>query len=110
VSVSTHVLDTTSGRPAAGLSVELNCWVFGRWTPFGIGATDADGRVRDWADTSLSSGVYQLSFGTGRYFGDQGTPTLYPYVTVVFEITDPASHYHVPLLLSPYAYSTYRGS
>jgi 5-hydroxyisourate hydrolase len=81
------------------------------WDPVGGGVTDADGRVPGLvADGALRGGVHRLTFHTGDWFAAQGTEGFYPLVTVVFQIADPAAHYHVPLLVSPYGYSTYRGS
>jgi 5-hydroxyisourate hydrolase len=104
MSLSTHVLDATSGRPAAGVPVRLSR-VDG--VEVGSGVTDADGRFR-FASGVLTTGGYRLRFDTGAWFGDR--PAFYPEVVVTFTVTDPAAHHHVPLLLSPYAYSTYRGS
>jgi len=100
-SVSTHVLDATSGRPAAGVAVRLEAdgGVITETT------TDADGRVGRIAE-DLDPGVYRLVFDTGAYFPD----TFYPRVVVTFRVDGSGQHYHVPLLLSPFAYSTYRGS
>ncbi|UQX88367.1 hydroxyisourate hydrolase [Jatrophihabitans telluris] len=103
MSVSTHVLDATTGRPAVGVSVVLRG---PRGLELADRQTDVDGRVKDLAGT-LAAGIYRLHFDTGAYFGQQ---TFYPEVSVAFTITEPDGHYHVPLLLSPYAYSTYRGS
>ena len=105
--VTTHVLDAALGRPAAGISVALG-------SPTGdiiaTGVTDADGRITELGPDVLPAGDYRLEFETGSYFAAIGSPTFYPRVTVEFIITDVAAHYHVPLLLSPFAYSTYRGS
>jgi 5-hydroxyisourate hydrolase len=80
------------------------------WQRVAQAATDPDGRIAAFGPADLDPGVYRVSFDTGAYFASVGQPTFYPEVTLVFEIGDPAEHYHVPLLLSPYAYSTYRGS
>lgn len=101
-SLSTHVLDATTGRPASDMPVRLER------TDGSLVAearTDADGRVAKLA-TGLDAGDYRLVFETGGYFPD----TFYPQVVVTFSVTGPEQHYHVPLLLSPFAYSTYRGS
>ena len=113
MTVSTHILDTAAGRPAAGVSVELSLRDDdGRsWRSVEAGVTDADGRIRFAAETV--SGVYRLTFATGLYFSDHGLVGFYPEVVITFSIVtfDGApGHYHVPLLLSPYSYSTYRGS
>jgi 5-hydroxyisourate hydrolase len=110
--ISTHVLDTARGRPAAGVPVTLEVEAAGGWQMVGQGTTNADGRLSDLisAEASLDAGVYRLSFDTARYFAGQQLESFYPQVTVVFKVSDAAQHYHVPLLLSPFGYSTYRGS
>ena len=108
-SLSTHVLDATTGTPAIGLHVTLrrDAGPAG-WVVLGEHHTDSDGRVRTLAD-DLEPAVYQLRFDTGGWFAATGRTGFYPEVTVTFEVEEPR-HYHVPLLLSPYAFSTYRGS
>ena len=108
MSLSTHVLDAVSGRPADGVAVTVESFVDGAWQPAATARTDSDGRVRDLSVDAR--GVHRIRFGTGEYFARSDTPTFYPEVTVTFEIVDADAHHHVPLLLSPYAYSTYRGS
>lgn len=111
MSLSTHVLDTARGRPAAG--VEVRCeWRHGDgWEPLTTRRTDADGRIGDLVERgSLRAGVHRLTFGTGAYADEQGGTSFWPEVTIVFEVTAPDEHHHVPLLLSPFGYSTYRGS
>jgi 5-hydroxyisourate hydrolase len=108
--LSTHVLDAASGQPAAGVRVALDRRDGEGWQPLGEEVTDDDGRVRDLAAGGLGAGVHRLVFATGDYFAATGLTGFYPEVSVVFEVTDPNRHYHVPLLLSPYAFSTYRGS
>ncbi|HJS95572.1 MAG TPA: hydroxyisourate hydrolase [Solirubrobacteraceae bacterium] len=104
--ISTHVLDTSRGRPAAGVPVVLERAVNGHWEPVGRGTTDADGRARDLLSSVPEEGRYRLTFDTGAYL-----PTgFYPEVTVTFVVEAGEEHYHVPLLLSPFGYSTYRGS
>jgi 5-hydroxyisourate hydrolase len=103
VSVSTHVLDATTGRGAAGLSVRL-AGPDGTWTA--EGHTDPDGRCA-LAPYDLEPGTYELTFDTGGYFDGR---TFYPSVTVAFRIADGGAHHHVPLLLSPWSYTTYRGN
>jgi 5-hydroxyisourate hydrolase len=122
VTLSTHVLDATTGRPAAGVQIRLDRAAGDGgdadgsergWAPASQGQTDADGRLRlagPGGSADFEPGVYRITFGTGAYFGARGTASFYPEVTITFEITGPDEHYHVPLLLSPYAYSTYRGS
>ncbi|TFC21879.1 hydroxyisourate hydrolase [Cryobacterium glucosi] len=108
--ITTHVLDAVSGRPAAGVPVELERKLETGWHVLANAGTDADGRVSMLGPVDLPAGRYRLTFDTGRYFAGTGQPTLYPEVSVTIDLTDPAEHYHVPLLLSPFAYSTYRGS
>ena len=110
--ITTHVLDTARGRPAAGVPVTLEFKGEGGWSVVGRGATDADGRLRDLlpADFRLSEGDYRLTFGAGAYFAAAGAEGFYTEVVVSFVVRDAAAHYHVPLLLSPYGYTTYRGS
>jgi 5-hydroxyisourate hydrolase len=107
--VTTHVLDAVSGTPAVGLAVALSQRGSDGWDSIDSAVTDADGRVSDFGPDHLEPGVYRVHFDTGMYFSKPEQPTFYPEVTIVFEIIDGA-HYHVPLLLSPFAYSTYRGS
>jgi 5-hydroxyisourate hydrolase len=109
VTLSTHVLDATTGRPAAGVLVRLERSAGDGWSPAGEGQTGADGRLA-LLDGTAGPGVYRITFGSGAYFSARGSASFYPEVTVTFEVTGPGDHYHVPLLLSPYAYSTYRGS
>jgi 5-hydroxyisourate hydrolase len=106
MSLSTHVLDAMSGTPAAGVAVTLTDGAGERLT---AAATDGDGRIARLGD-DLAAGLYRLHFDTGSYFAALDVPTFYPEVVIVFEITDVGGRYHVPVLLSPYAYSTYRGS
>lgn len=106
--MSTHVLDIGRGTPAPGLAVELFRQADDEWDAAGSGVTDEDGRLT--IPPPLSSGVYRLRFDTGSYFDRTGQRAFYPEVIVTFEITDPDVHHHVPLLLSPFGYSTYRGS
>jgi 5-hydroxyisourate hydrolase len=110
--ITTHVLDTSRGRPAAGVPVTLEVEAAGGWELVGKGATNADGRIPDLVaeEITLEAGVYRLIFDTARYFATQGTKGFYPEVTITFKLDDPVQHYHVPLLLSPFGYSTYRGS
>ncbi|MFL6229654.1 MAG: hydroxyisourate hydrolase [Pyrinomonadaceae bacterium] len=109
--ITTHVLDTSSGRPAAGITVTLEREFGDGWQAAGEGRTDADGRLADLmgADEELSVGAYRLTFDAGSYFAAHSTETFYPQVVVVFRARG-EEHYHVPLLLSPFGYSTYRGS
>jgi 5-hydroxyisourate hydrolase len=108
MSLSTHVLDATRGRPAGGVLVRVEERVDGEWRVLAEARTDRDGRVGSLADPG--EGVHRLWFDTGAYFEAAGVDTFYPEVTVTFTVADAAAHHHVPLLLSPFAYSTYRGS
>ncbi len=118
VTFSTHVLDATTGRPAAGIWVRLERRrADGGWAPAAEGRADADGRLRLPGDLEpgvepdgLEAGVYRVTFGTGAYFEARGSASFYPEVAVTFAAAVPGEHCHVPLLLSPFAYSTYRGS
>jgi 5-hydroxyisourate hydrolase len=106
--VSTHVLDTAAGRPAAGIPVRLEHVAGAETTEIGQGVTGADGRVAELGPEELAPGRYRLVFGTGAYLAE---PAFYPEVTVLFTAAgQPGEHFHLPLLLSPYGYSTYRGS
>lgn len=108
MSFSTHVLDTTTGRPASGVAVEL--WHetdSGAFALTASGVTDSDGRIGGWR---LRTGRYRLEFGTGAWWREHGVQAFHPEVVVAFLVADPNDHHHVPLLLSPFAYSTYRGS
>ena len=108
--VTSHVLDTATGRPAAGVPVRLERVDDGGDERLAGATTDEDGRVRALGPESLDSGVYRLVFDTGAYFAAAGVRAFYPQVAVTFTIDADGGHYHVPLLLSPYGYSTYRGS
>ncbi len=120
--ITTHVLDTARGCPASRMTVRLEVESpkqahttddsESRWRRLAQGATDADGRLANlWPpDTPLAAGTYRLTFETGEYFRELELPVFYPEVRVTFQVDDDTEHYHVPLLLSPYGYSTYRGS
>lgn len=109
MSLSTHVLDTMRGTPAAGLAVRLQRREpDGDWKEVGEATTDSEGRVRDMIDEELEPGEYRLQFETRPYFERSGLSAFYPAVTVEFAYEE--GHLHVPLLLSPYGYTTYRGS
>ena len=109
--LSTHVLDTTLGRPAAGILVTLAKQAPDGLTFVEVGKalTDQDGRIAK-GDRVMDTGIYRLTFDTGAYFQQFHKGGFYPQVPIVFEIRDPDGHYHVPLLVSPYGFSTYRGS
>ncbi|MBX0298752.1 hydroxyisourate hydrolase [Cryobacterium sp. 1639] len=108
--ITTHVLDAVTGRPAALIGVVLEHHIHGSWREIATARTDADGRVSDLGPEAVPAGRYRITFDTGTYFAARSQATFYPHVTIVFELDDESAHYHVPLLLSPYAYSTYRGS
>jgi 5-hydroxyisourate hydrolase len=108
MSLSTHVLDATSGVPASGVAVTVDSRVDGAWQCVAEGSTDSDGRIRELGAPGV--GVHRINFDTGGYFARSGVRAFYPEVTVTFEIVDADAHHHVPLLLSPFAFSTYRGS
>ena len=111
-SLSTHILDTARGRPAAGVAVSLAVRAGEQWTELVRAATDADGRVKFAlpAGTILAAGVTcRLRFETGEYFRGQGTPAFHPVIELTFTLQDDG-HHHVPLLVSPFGYTTYRGS
>lgn len=110
--ITTHVLDTARGVPAMGVPVRLEVSAGpGKWKPIGKGTTDQDGRVSDLlpADWPLEQGVYRITFETAAYYRSLDTRGFFPVVELTFEVLD-KRHHHVPLLLSPFGYSTYRGS
>jgi 5-hydroxyisourate hydrolase len=110
MTISTHVLDTARGRPAAGLAVTLRRRVAnGSWAVLGRAVTDADGRVREVVPGPLAGGDYRLEFATGEYFKSSGSIVFYPEVFVTFAAAEGDGHLHVPLLLNPFGYSTYKG-
>ena len=110
--ITTHVLDVSLGQPAAGVPVTLEIEkAGGQWKELSRGATDGDGRLRHLLEPgSLVEGTYRLTFDTQAYFESRKIAGLYPQVAVVFRVRDAKQHYHIPLLLSPFGYSTYRGS
>jgi len=108
--ITTHVLDTSRGCPAVGVPVALERAVDSGWQPVGRGTTDADGRVGDLLRSPPEAGRYRLSFDTDTYFRSLGEAGFYPEVSVTFVVGHGEEHYHVPLLLSPFGYSTYRGT
>lgn len=110
--ITTHILDVSAGSPARGVLVTLERQTPADWEVIGKGVTDNDGRLQDLlaSDVNFSPGIYRLTFDTGNYFAQQEIEGFYPQVTVAFAVLDAAQHFHVPLLLSPFGYSTYRGS
>jgi 5-hydroxyisourate hydrolase len=105
VSVSTHVLDAVAGRPAAGIAVRL----YAGDEVLAEGVTDDDGRCR-LTEEATAAGPHRLVFATGAWFEGRGVDAFWPEVALTFAVREPDAHHHVPLLLSPFAYSTYRGS
>lgn len=110
--ITSHVLDTALGRPAHGLALRLEFHESdGSWRTLATGTTNRDGRVTDLLPPGpLARGRYRMHFDTGAYQRAAGQPVFYPEVSIVFEILAEGDHYHIPLLLSPFGYSTYRGS
>jgi len=111
--ISTHVLDTTRGKPASGISVKLEREdAAGKWQPIGFGQTTEDGRCAQLLPepAALSAGTYRLVFDIAKYFTSQDVETLYPFIAIAFSVRNGESHFHIPLLLSPNGYTTYRGS
>ncbi len=108
--ISTHVLDTTRGRPAQGVDVSLDRADGDAWLAVGKGVTDADGRAKALLTVSPEPGTYRIIFAVHAYFAGLGVEAFYPEVTITFTVRAAGEHYHVPLLLNPYGYSTYRGS
>jgi 5-hydroxyisourate hydrolase len=109
--LTTHILDTARGCPAAGVPVDLEQLTDDGWSVLRRGVTNDDGRIPGFtAGLALEVSTYRMVFDTDAYFASTQTEAFYPVVRVVFVVRDPSSHHHVPLLLSPYGYSTYRGS
>jgi 5-hydroxyisourate hydrolase len=108
--ITSHVLDAATGTPAAGVPVALSHLAVNGWVALAEAVTDADGRVSQFGPESVPAGRYRVTFDTQAYFASLGQAAFYPEVQVVFELAEVDAHYHVPLLLSPFAYSTYRGS
>src|SRR4051794_11480287 len=107
--ITTHVLDTSKGGPAAGVSVILEMRLGSEWSPVARGSTDDNGRLATWTKGHVTaSGVYRLTFDTGAYYRGQGISVpFFPEATVTFNVRDASEHHHLPLLLSPYGYTTY---
>ncbi|HET9227386.1 MAG TPA: hydroxyisourate hydrolase [Thermoanaerobaculia bacterium] len=108
VGITTHVLDTSRGRPASGVPVLLEVWD-GSWQAAGRAWTDEDGRANP-LEIPLREGTWKITFDLAAWFGPQGIESFYPEASIVFHVRDAGQKYHVPLLLSPFGYSTYRGS
>lgn len=110
-SLSTHILDQGAGKPAVNLEVLLQQLTDDGWVQIGAQRSDSDGRIGDFElEEALTTGIFQLDFDTGDYFEQAGEQCFYPYVSIIFKMADADQHYHVPLLLNRYGYSTYRGS
>lgn len=113
IGISTHVLDVARGKPAAGVPVQLERWLAPEsWKRIGAGLTDRDGRCEGFlpAGGDLAPGTYRLTFNTATYHSELGVKALHPVVQITFLVRDGETHFHLPLLLSPYGYTTYRGS
>ncbi len=109
--LSTHILDTALGRPVPGVAVALLLQEGDAWITVGRGVTDADGRCRSLLGTEpLLAAVYKLRFETAPWFAAQGLASLFPFVEIAFQPSAPATHHHIPLLLTANGYTTYRGS
>lgn len=111
--ITTHVLNTATGRPVVGIAITLyrRASASDVWQEIGSGVTDADGRASQLLPPgTLTKQDYRLTFGTGSYFAEQGIVSLYPEVSIEFCVIHPDEHYHIPLLVSPFSFSTYRGS
>jgi hydroxyisourate hydrolase len=109
--ITTHILDTSAGKPAEGLHVTFEQFTNGSWHQLAKGVSDSDGRIKNLLpiEKKISNGIYRIIFDTRSYYKTKELKCFYPSVTIEFELTDD-THYHVPLLLSPFGYSTYRGS
>ena len=108
--ITSHVLDTSLGKPGAGISITLERDDPSGWIHVGQELTNDDGRVGDLTKGAIEAGSYRISFEVADYFKSQGTAAFYPVVRIEFSVLEPDQHYHVPLLLNPFGYSTYRGS
>jgi len=109
--ITTHILDTTKGKPAEGITIVLYKGENDQWEEIARGKTNGDGRITDLLakDRVLEKRIYKMRFETKDYFDKQAIPTFYPYVEIIFDIQS-NEHYHIPLLLNPFGYTTYRGS
>jgi len=107
--ITSHILNISTGKPAEGVDAVLFFQENNNWTEIAKSKTNSDGRIKEWLSKEPSAGVYKIRFETKEYFDKNSIATFYPYVEIVFEIKS-NEHYHIPLLLSPFGYSTYRGS
>jgi 5-hydroxyisourate hydrolase len=109
--LTTHILDTALGRPAANVAFSLSQQTQDHWQEIGRGTTDVDGRCKTLlGDRPLEAATYKIRFATASYFNAQKLTSLYPYIEITFSVADPNQHYHIPLLLTANGYTTYRGS
>lgn len=108
--ITTHVLDTALGKPACGVAIALEQDSAEGWLPLAKGQTDSDGRIKEFITEALAPGHYRLTAEIGDYFADSGRDTLYVTAQIDFVIPASGSHYHLPFLISPWSWSTYRGS
>lgn len=109
--ISTHILDVTLGKPATDVQVRLEVLEPTGWQVLVTQLTDSDGRCKELLEVeTVFAGTYRIVFATGTYFAEMHRVTFYPEVTIVFTVSESRVHYHVPLLLSPFGYTTYRGS
>jgi 5-hydroxyisourate hydrolase len=109
--ITTHVLDTSAGKPGKHIRIALELQTASGWLTLGHGVTDDDGRLRTLTQAGpVEPGTYRIRFDTGEYYQRQSTSCFFPTVEIQFTVVDGSQHYHVPLLLSPFGYSTYRGS
>ena len=108
--ITSHILDTSIGKPATGVSVSLHLKTESEWKLVGEATTDDDGRVPSLTGEACNAGHYQITFAVAEYFSAQGVASFYPVVRIEFTVADSSQHYHVPLLLNPFGFSTYRGS
>ncbi len=108
--ITSHILDTSRGTPAANIEVQLERKDGNQWVSVGAGTTNDDGRVAELMTSALTEGHYRINFLVAAYFAAMNQTTFYPIVRIEFSVDDPTQHYHVPLLLNPFGYSTYRGS
>ncbi|WP_075183493.1 hydroxyisourate hydrolase [Pantoea sp. 1.19] len=108
--LSTHVLDTALGRPAEGISIVLEQWLPDGWVHLHAGITDGDGRIRQLSPAPLAAGRYRLVAALSDYFQRSGRPSLWPQAQIDVQLPGDEAHYHLPFLITPWSWSTYRGS
>lgn len=108
--ITTHVLDTAGGTPGRGIEVVLERMEDGAWMKVANGVTNDDGRISDWMEGQATPGMYRATFRVASFYERHAQAPFYSDIPIVFHLHDPESHYHIPLLLSPFGYTTYRGS